>query len=288
MISSVQRIDAGNGLSAMVTVHRPDSPPEHPVVAVALPGGGYARGYFDIRHEGAAYSQAAYHTSRGWYVVACDHLGTGDSDRPDDSTLTLESMAEADAASVRGAIELLQVCPRLIVGIGQSMGGCLAVVTQARHRVFDAIAVLGFSALAGAIPTRGQDEDFVNALRWAFHSDDTDPALVDADFGSGYPDRRRLPPWGSSSMPSVARTLLTPGIVAHYARTIDVPVLIGCGQRDLVPVPHAEPSCYPASKDVTIVVVPRMAHMHNFARTRELLWSRLHGWAEGLGSPPRG
>jgi hypothetical protein len=105
-------------------------------------------------------------------------------------------------------------------------GGCLAVVTQARHRVFDAIAVLGFSAVAGAVPTRGQDEDFVNALRWAFHSDDADPALVDADLGSGYPDRRRLPPWGSSSMPS------------------------------------------------------------DFVRTRELLWSRLHGWAEGLGSSP--
>lgn len=42
---------------------------------------------------------------------------------------------------------------------------------------------------------------------------------------------------------------------------------------------HAEAAAYPASRDVSIFIVPTMAHMHNFASTRERLWQRLHDWS---------
>lgn len=284
MRSSTHRIDVGNGLSTVVTVHHPDDPPERPVVAVCFPGGGYSRGYFDIRHGDRTYSQAEYHTSRGWYVVACDHLGVGDSDLPEDATLSLESAAEADAKTAASVVELLDLCPSTVVGIGQSMGGCLLIVAQARHQPFDGIAVLGFSAAATTFPVPDGDALFVDPIRWAFHSDDADPALVDADFGTGFPIRWRVPQWGSATMPSLAMQLLTPGIVADYARDIDVPVFIGCGDRDIVADPRREPGSYAACRDLTVVVVPAMAHMHNFARSRETLWSRLQSWGDGLRS----
>jgi len=32
----------------------------------------------------------------------------------------------------------------------------------------------------------------------------------------------------------------------------------------------------PASSDITLVVIPEMAHMHNFADTRGQLWDRFY------------
>ena len=34
-----------------------------------------------------------------------------------------------------------------------------------------------------------------------------------------------------------------------------------------------------SSRDVSVFVVERMAHMHNFAQTREMLWQRLERFA---------
>jgi pimeloyl-ACP methyl ester carboxylesterase len=60
---------------------------------------------------------------------------------------------------------------------------------------------------------------------------------------------------------------------------IEVPVLIGVGERDVCPNPWAEPAAYSRSGDIALLVVPRMAHMHNFAPTRELLWQRIADWS---------
>jgi pimeloyl-ACP methyl ester carboxylesterase len=76
--------------------------------------------------------------------------------------------------------------------------------------------------------------------------------------------------------------MMAEGAVAKEARAIDVPVLVGCGEIDVVPDPWAEPSSYRGSRDVSVFVVPRMCHMHNFARTRELLWERLAHFAQSV------
>ncbi|MDT5364247.1 MAG: hypothetical protein QOC69_6009, partial [Mycobacterium sp.] len=43
-----------------------------------------------------------------------------------------------------------------------------------------------------------------------------------------------------------------------------------------------EPASYHGAQQVSLCVVERMAHMHNFASTREVLWDRLHRWGESL------
>lgn len=297
------RIDVGNGLHTAVDLHRPAHHPERPVVAFMFPGGGYSRGYFDIRHDGDAYSQAEYHTTRGWIVAACDHLGVGDSDQPDPAALTFEVLAAANDATVRTVLATLDVEPALVIGMGQSMGGCLTIVAQARHRTFGAIAVLGYSAVHTVLPSptggirvssieRGttdvEDRDRTTAeiggtdvFRWAFHSDDADASLVDADLSGGYPVRAApAPPWGSVGVPGCAPSMLTAGVVAEEASAVDVPVFVGCGERDVVPDPRAEAAAYSSSTDISMLVVPGMAHMHNFARTRAVLWHHLHAWGE--------
>ncbi|HEY2428236.1 MAG TPA: hypothetical protein VGI06_04860, partial [Acidimicrobiales bacterium] len=163
----------------------------------------------------------------------------------------------------------------------------------------DALAVLGFSAIHTQLPTptgprgvalaeRGVDADldastaaFADIFRWAFHWEDVEPALLEADMAAGYPLRGEgHPAWGSRTVPPAAVSMLSPGVVAAEAKAIDVPVLVACGERDVVPDPRLEATAYQGSRDVSVLVVPTMAHMHNFASSREYLWRRVQLWAE--------
>ncbi len=210
----------------------------------------------------------------------------------------------------------------LALGIGQSMGGCFLTVIQAHHTPFDGIAVLGFSGIHTVVPSRpgapntpmpwiprsssmaapivlnpqdlargdaitGPDDLAESASspehpwQWAFHYDDEPIDIVRADMAAGI-GVAPLPGWHSATVPPCAAQMVSPGAVAAEAASIRVPVFIGVGERDVVPTPHAEPRAYFSSPDVTLVVTERMAHMHNFAHTRENLWSRLHLWGEAI------
>ena len=98
------------------------------------------------------------------------------------------------------------------------------------------------------------------------------------------PIRRTVPPFGSSTMPTCSLLGMTRGVVGEEAAAIRTPVLVAVGQRDVCPDPHAEPGAYRASRDVCLYIAPNMAHMHNFASTRELLWERTAAWAARVAS----
>jgi hypothetical protein len=76
--------------------------------------------------------------------------------------------------------------------------------------------------------------------------------------------------------------MVAPGTVATEAASITVSVLLATGERDVVPNPWLEPFAFRSSADVSVFVCPRMAHMHNFAATRHLFWTRIHGWGTGV------
>jgi alpha-beta hydrolase superfamily lysophospholipase len=313
-------VDLPGALHTAATVHLPEDGEGPQPVLVGFAGGGYSRRYFDIRTV-PGYSQAEHHLAEGCVFVACDHLYVGDSSRPDIFALTYENLAAANHATVEGVLARLRagtvadgvrpVEPSLVVGMGQSMGGCLLTVQQANHHTFDGVAFLGWSSrhtnfpspdggrITYPMPARGTDLRPIAArvlgvtspdedhFRFCFHWPDEEPALREADLASYRPfsgvmrDDERTP-WGSATVPACAVTMMTEGAVAEEAAAIDVPVLVGCGERDVVPDPWAEPAAYRGSRDVSIVVVPRMAHMHNFARTRELLWRRIGAFALSL------
>ncbi len=62
---------------------------------------------------------------------------------------------------------------------------------------------------------------------------------------------------------------------AGEAAAVDVPVLLAGGERDVMQHFAAERAIYTGATDVAGYVLPQAAHMHNFAETRGLLWSRL-------------
>ena len=61
------------------------------------------------------------------------------------------------------------------------------------------------------------------------------------------------------------------------------PVLVALGERDVLVDPRGETRAYESSPSVDFFSVPAMAHMHNFAGTRELFWQRIED-VGGLGA----
>lgn len=316
------RTDLAGELETAVTVHLPEEVPRSATVMFGFPGGGFGRHYYDVRKV-PGYSQAAHHTGSGAVFVACDHLHVGDSSHPDIFSLTFENLAAANHATTEAVLRGLSdgslidgveaIDVGKVVGMGQSMGGCLLTVQQARHRSFDGVAFLGWSGIFTNFPapdgsrltypmpprgtdlrpiaeqalgSTGPDEDH---FRYCFHWPDEEPALMEADLASYRPFTGAVrgdqeTPWGSATVPACAVTMMTDGAVREEAAAIDVPVLSASGERDVVPDPWAEPSAYRSSRLVVLNVVERMAHMHNFARTRGTLWETIDHFAAAVPS----
>jgi alpha-beta hydrolase superfamily lysophospholipase len=239
-----------------------------------------------------------------------DRLGFG-------PVVAASEAAEADVLQKLAAGTLIEGLGKVEnpvkIGIGQSMGGCLTVVQQGRFHGYDGIGVLGYGVLHTLPPTApgtpplvlpwiprdALPEDGVvtnapslarldsgtgpppGAMTWGFHYDDVDPAVVARDMDD-YPARHGdVPPWGSATLPlPLVLWCVAPGAVLAEAATIEVPVLLAMGERDVLVDPRGELRAFESSLSVDFFVCPRMAHMHNFAGTRELLWRRMETWAD--------
>ena len=315
-VSSALPFDETIRLAA--SVYLPDvaaGPPR--AVLVCWPGGSYARAYWDMHIPGhPGYSFADHMTARGFMVLAADPLGVGASGKPAGGDLVnLETMGAASASFVEQVRVLLATgAPELgglplpeipCVGVGHSLGACLTVATQALHRCFDAVALLGFThglkevsvAAVGAVAADpGADAELrrqtaIDQARAFFgdtwddvygraprepnhgwlHRPDVPAAVVAADDAEAVPWPRQ----------SYVDALLV-GYSAGLAARLDCRVFLGFGDHDVPPVPHDDVGFYTGSRDVTLYVLPDAAHCHNFASTRTQLWDRIGLWAGGL------
>lgn len=292
----------------------PDRLVERQPVVFAVPGGGYSRGYYDMHFPGYdEYSQAQHHVDRGLALVAIDHLGVGGSSPDAAGTLRIEDIAAANDLAVQVISERLRSGTAVAgypgidlgarIGMGQSMGGGVTVIMAARHHTYDAVAVLGYSAIHTVLPMPEADETVSTAEHFDFSREtapdelsvaessglipqflypffwaDVPADIVEADTRGGYPIRTSAPPFGSTSLPPCVVAMLSPGYIKAEAAEIDIPVFVGLGERDVAPDPHREPAAYENASDITLFICERMAHMHNFASTRHKLWNRLASW----------
>jgi alpha-beta hydrolase superfamily lysophospholipase len=147
---------------------------------------------------------------------------------------------------------------------------------------------LNHKALLAAVARGPQDAAWAS-LAWGFHYDDVAQDVVEQDLrhyeaivhGRADAEDAGGAPWNNYvTPPRIARSTLTPGVVATEAAVVDVPVLCAMGERDLVPDPHGETRAFLSAPSVDVFVCPRMGHMHNFAGTRALFWERIHAFGE--------
>jgi hypothetical protein len=296
------------------SIHLPDPRDEAPrAVLICWPGGSYGRAYWDMHiPEHPGYSFAEHMTRQGFVVLAADHLGVGASSKPaDGDRVNFETMSAAAASFVRQVRSMLgngsaefggrPLVSVPVIGLGHSLGACLTVVTQARHRCYDAVALLGFTHGQKAVAVRAAgtaereltDEDELQEIAigqaraffgaswddvyglaprepnhaW-LHDQDVPAAVISADDAHAVRWPRQ----------SYVEALLA-GHSARFAAELDCNVFIGFGDHDIPPAPHADVAYYSRSPDVTLYVLRDSAHCHNFASTRAQLWDRIGRWA---------
>jgi len=297
-------------VSATAVAPSADQLPESPFVVVAIPGGTYHRRYWDLQPPGrAGFSNAEYFAARGIVFVACDYLGGGDSTRPDDGDfIGLE--VQADAAhgvfeAVRDAVRrgtlFADLPPRTdatFVGIGQSLGGFITMIQQGKYHDYPAVGIFGASPLLIANTRDQPDWDSMTAAErrgWIASENARQSGITELPMYHGAPRDQYRGIFHVTDVPddlfaydeSECHTLIprnagidgmTPGFSQPFAARITEPLFLAFGEVDVSADPRAEPLGYPNSRDITTVVIPAMAHMHNFAETRVELWDRFLTW----------
>jgi pimeloyl-ACP methyl ester carboxylesterase len=123
---------------------------------------------------------------------------------------------------------------------------------------------------------------------WHFHFDDVPAEVRERDLTM----TGEAPPWRSTTVPGAVFQMLAPGSLGPEAAAIVVPVLSAFGERDVTEDPRMEHKAFRHAVDFSSFICPRMGHMHNFASSRGILWSRVHSWgghvAELKGRLPEG
>src|SRR3546814_16986490 len=100
---------------------------------------------------------------------AWGRLGVGDSTIPEGNALTVDNVAAANHATVQEVMRRLNegtlvdglgpITNATTLGIGQSMGGCFAIVAQGQLGTFDGVGIFGYRGIHTVVPTRtGQPE----------------------------------------------------------------------------------------------------------------------------------
>jgi|GEM_PF-1874887 len=294
-------------------VFPPQRAAEPPLWLVCIPGGSY-RGlaYYDRQVPGYppdAYSMARFLAARGIGLVVIDNLGTGASSLVDvdGSRLTRDVYASAygqlvadlRASLVSGTL-VSGLAPvdaeRLyLVGVGHSMGGFLAVHTQAAQTCFDALVLLGWPSAAenvsgipgidGDLPTLHQewakqaDRGYL-ALPHAllhpfFYSSSVPPELVAADSAEAVP------------IPVGLLEMMLPGVASDEAARLSCPLFLGFAEVDVTRTPRRDAAAYEAARSLTLFVQPSH-HCTNFDATRLDLWREVAAWTRARAVLARG
>lgn len=300
-------------LDVTVTVVAPpaDVLPPAPFVVVAIPGGTYHRRYWDLQPPGRrGYSNAEYFAERGVVFVACDYLGGGDSSRPADGDfIGLEAQADAAhgvVAALRDALasgtlapgSLPAIADATFVGIGQSLGGFITMMQQGKYGDYPAVGIFGASPLLIANTRDQPDWNSMSTSErraWIMSDNARQSGLAELPMYHGAPRHQYRGIFHVLDVPddlfaydeAECHTLIprmagvdgmTPGFARPFATRITSPLFLAFGEIDVSADPLAEATGYPGSRDITTVVIPDMAHMHNFARTRVQLWDRFLTW----------
>lgn len=293
---SSQRIDleVGGDFDATLAAEVFEPPDSARALLICFPGGGRNRHYFDLEVAGdSSYSFARSLAGRGYRVVTVDHLGVGDSTRPENGfAVTVERLIGANHAAV---MVLKKRCGEdlPVIGVGHSMGAMLLLWQQDGFADYDALALLGFghSGMPEVLSTYGRALASGAALANSVE-------LARSQFPEGYyrfPEMAasgegRMTPALIEAMQRSASDLLTvpgslslvPEVARAAAERIDVPVFSAIGDKDICGDFADQARLCGADGAVTAIKLADTRHNHFLYPSRSELYRALDQWLSAL------
>lgn len=301
-------------LSVAADIHMPPRLRSPPTALFCLPGGALTRAYYDLQSEqdsqsASDFSFARSLAARGFIVVTLDLLGVGGSSRPRDGfELTPAVLTKANAIAVDRICSDLRA-GRLAgggqpldelrtMGVGHSMGAMLTVMQQAQESRHVGLVLFGYGTRGLAPALSPQEAAFAdnpvgarqNVVRLA-RARSTEPyPVIASSQGRGFFAGKGADPHGVKALQTARTELLVtaglfamiPGSSAPECARLDIPLFLAVGDQDIAGPPHEIPASFPASPDVTLLVLPSTGHCHFLFASRRQLFARAAGWLEGI------
>jgi len=296
--TDIQTID-GQSLTLSASAFQPDSNSSG-ALFFCLPGGGASHDLFDLgQYDGFDYSFVSRMTALGHTIISMDHPGTGTNPIADDHPFLMPRQS-SDYVGQAGKSFINQVVsnPSNIIGLGHSMGGMTTVLTQARHRPFDGVVLLGSSA--GGLDWGLDDYE-------KFYIDKPDAVekdleeLVMRKFGSqfvpvtGGPSGKSITFGGATEilterLREISIPLFAAGGMMSMVRgsfiaeveAVDVPMFFAFGDHDIGVPPEEAPIPFIGSEKIELHVLENCGHNSLAFPVIEKLCAELDRWSLNL------
>lgn len=279
------------------------------LIYFCVPGGGLTRRYFDlVTADGdERYSFARAATASGAVVVAIDSVGTGDSGAPKDAfTLDPVTIADCHADALTGVLADLRagtLDPALppasasarVIGLGHSIGALMLSLQQAKHRQFDALALLGFSQIGmpQALPTEARflldDPAARNKVETIARMVHQAPWFeLPTGQGAGEVYGGRADPAARTSLKACTTRLLAtaslavlvPGLYRSECERVQLPLFSAFGDKDICGGRDDILASFPNVAQHQIQSLAETGHTHFIFATAPVLFGALMAWGQ--------
>lgn len=291
-------IDTINGskLELDATLFSPDSNPSG-IQFFCLPGGSESHDYFNLgQYDGVDHSFVSRMTALGHEVITMDHPGTGNNPISDTHPfLKPRQSSDYIAQAIVGFQKIRASNPSKFIGVGHSMGGMMTILTQARHQLFDGVALFGSSAngLDWGLDDHEKtyvgepiavEEDLeklvIRKFQTPFPGPLGGPSGKSITFGGATPEiteRLReisIPLYAAGGMLSMIKGSFAPEVEA-----IDVPLFLAFGDHDIGAPPEETPAPFTGTDSIELHVLDNCGHNSFAFPVIETLCAKLDHWA---------
>ncbi len=229
------------------------------------------------QYESIDYSFASRMTALGHTVITMDNPGTGANPLPKDHPfLTPRQSSDYVGKACTEFMRQVDSSASKTIGLGHSMGGMMTVLTQARHRPFAGIALLGSSAggldwglddhekfyidKPGAAE-KDLEELVIRKFGTEFVKVTGGPSGKSITFGGAtekLTERLRelsIPLYAAGGMMSMIR-----GSFLGEVEMIDVPIFFAFGDHDIGVPPQEAPRPFTGVSDIELHVLENCGH----------------------------
>lgn len=256
-----------------------------------LPGGGASAEFFDLAPD---YSFVQRMTEKGYTVITMDHPGTVTNPLPETHPFLKPRQSADYIAEALGN----WVKHDTLIGVGHSMGGMMVSLVQARHNMFDALALFGSSAgglewglSEGEKTYIDNPEAFskdiekltLNKFKMAFPPSTGGPSGKSITFGGETPAlTQRLRETSCELYAAGGMMSMTRGSFKQEIDALTLPLFFAFGDADIGIPPKDVPKDYINAKSIDVLVLENTGHNHFAFSSINTLCNALDHWLSTL------